>query len=885
MHLSRLSWFQHAMTAQRDGCDRRSACPPLFAAHVFFPADLGYRQPVFLQGFEAGIHHVGVAAQVGDVAGRIRGQLGQVLLHVALAHVGVFVRRTGLGQLPRQARHVAEARMGRGEGAELPAIEQLGRRARALQQHHLHAALATSLDFGMGGIEDIRPLARMALHGSVLTGEEFVHIKTTLISAREVLRSMQKSEEEYPQLQAVIALTEVPTGIVDLISRCISERGEVLDSASERLAQVRRDLKISHDRLLGKLERILNDPHHSPMLQESIITQRDGRYVIPLRSEFKGQIKSIVHDQSSSGATLFVEPLVVVELNNQLKEYQLAERDEERRILSEITTQVGFHAEVIAKLIEDLAKLDVILAKARYADSIQASEPILKAFPTNKESNHPGSVIRLFRARHPLLDPKKVVPIDLDLGTDTYALIITGPNTGGKTVTLKTLGLLAVMAQAGLHIPALSGSEISIFDFIFADIGDEQSIEQSLSTFSGHITNIIQILKKADRRSLVLLDELGAGTDPQEGAALAMAIVNNLLQRNITCMVATHYPELKSFAHSTPGVMNASLEFDLATLKPTYHLSMGLPGRSNALAIAEKLGLPMEIISNARKDIHPDELKAEDLLDEIYQQRTLAREAREDAQLSQEKASKLERELTIRLERVEDERIKMVETTRQGMEAELNALHRELDDVRRALNRAKQPLDAIRSAEEKLEKAEDKVDLPVVRQQLKAGSDESNLKIGMKVIVTSIGMGGVVTGLTESDAEVQIGRLRLRARFADLSRPGAVVEEQNTPRTKVAKTAAAPAPTTTPEVKSSPGMELDIRGQRAENALDLLDRYLDSAYSTGLPFVRIIHGKGTGRLRQVIREALQASPHVKRFASGMDNEGGDGVTVAHLDLD
>jgi DNA mismatch repair protein MutS2 len=492
-------------------------------------------------------------------------------------------------------------------------------------------------------------------------------------------------------------------------------------------------------------------------------------------------------------------------------------------------------------------------------------------------------VIRLYHARHPLLDPKTVVPIDLDLDAETFALIITGPNTGGKTVTLKTLGLLSIMAQCGMHIPALSGSEISVFDYIFADIGDEQSIEQSLSTFSAHITNIIQILKKADSRSLVLLDELGAGTDPQEGAALAMAIVRNMLDRRITCMVATHYPELKNFAHNTSGVMNASLEFDLQTLKPTYHLSLGLPGRSNALAIAEKLGLPAAIIAQARTAIHPDELKAEDLLDEIYHQRKLAREAREQAEESRQESARMERDLAARLEKIEDERMKLLEQARQSMDDETAVLRTELDELRRALGRARQPLEAVRTIQDSLDQVEEKIDRPAQRKAVQKQVVQTALRVGSKVQVISLGMEGVVTGLSENEAEIQIGRLRLRSRFSDLRQPGS--EPVDEPRPQPTRPAAPEPKKTAPEPRNSPGMELDIRGQRAEDALDMLDRYLDGAYTSGLPFVRIIHGKGTGRLRQVIREALHASAHVDRFESGMDNEGGDGVTIAHLAVD
>jgi DNA mismatch repair protein MutS2 len=457
-------------------------------------------------------------------------------------------------------------------------------------------------------------------------------------------------------------------------------------------------------------------------------------------------------------------------------------------------------------------------------------------------------------------------------------LIITGPNTGGKTVTLKTIGLLAIMAQSGLHIPALSGSKISVFDDIFADIGDEQSIEQSLSTFSGHITNIIQILKKADSYSLVLLDELGAGTDPQEGAALAMAIVKHLIDLQVTCMVATHYPELKAFAHNTRHVINASLEFDLQTLKPTYHLLLGLPGRSNALSIAEKLGLPESIIKLARGTIHPDELRSEDLLDEIYRQRSAAREAREAAELAQKQALAFEKEWRAKAEKIELEREKYLDSARTKAEDELFELKREIEEIRKELARLKMPLDEVKGLQQKAK------DVEVIAESIADSKarimpvQKTAIKKGTKVIVGNLGMQGIVEEISGEEAEVLVGRLHLRAKISELRRTGEVEPEKPIPAPP-AKKSSAPAPARTVM------MELDLRGERAEDALDRVDRYLDEAYSNGMPFVRIIHGKGTGRLRQVIRDALKASPVVKRFETGMESEGGDGVTVVHLSTD
>ena len=543
--------------------------------------------------------------------------------------------------------------------------------------------LSHSADASIGGARDIRPSIDLANHDGVLTPSELLDIRSTLVSARTLSNHFARVNEAYPHLGRVAAQIAIPPYLIDAISTVLSDRAEIRDSASEALASIRHDMRIAHERLLTKLQRMVSDPHNTPYLQEALITQRDGRYVLPLRAEFKGRIKAIVHDQSSSGATLFIEPLGVVELNNQLRELQLAERDEERRILSALSQQVAAHSQEIVASLDAIAELDFIFARARYSDDISASEPVLHPMPRNSETRQPGSVIRLYGARHPLLDPQTVVPIDVELDQQTYALVITGPNTGGKTVTLKTIGLLALMAQSGLHIPARAGSEISLFQAIYADIGDEQSIEQSLSTFSGHITNIIHILREADRRSLVILDELGAGTDPQEGAALARALLTHLLERGITTLVTTHHPELKAFAHATPGVVNASMEFDLETLRPTYRLTVGLPGRSNAIAIAQRLGMPGEIIDMSRAELDPNELRSDDLLDEIHRQRDLARQARMEAEKASREAHALRSELAQQLDQIEDERMQVMEQARSESARALAELEEEIRQARR----------------------------------------------------------------------------------------------------------------------------------------------------------------------------------------------------------
>lgn len=742
--------------------------------------------------------------------------------------------------------------------------------------------LSTSADVTVGGARDIRSHVDLARRSGVLDSPSLLDIKNTLVSARTLARGLERQADQIPNLTAIAVRMPPPSGLVDAISRAISERGDVLDSASDRLGNIRRELKVAHERLLSRLERIINDPRHAPMLQENIITQRNGRYVIPLRAEFKGRIRSIIHDQSSSGATLFIEPLVTVELNNQWHELQLAERDEERRILAELSAMVGINAENILDVIDALAEFDLALMCAKYAEDLRAAEPVLVAARPASDS-HPGTTIRLYHARHPLLPVETVVPIEVDLDEHTFAVVITGPNTGGKTVSLKTVGLMALMAQSGLHIPAQSGSTLSLFSNVYADIGDEQSIEQSLSTFSGHITNIVRIIKHAKMDTLVLLDELGAGTDPQEGAALARALMQHLVDQRIPCLVATHYPELKSFAHATSGVVNASMEFNLHTLSPTYHLTIGLPGRSNALLIAERLGLPQPILQAARETLDPNDLRSEDLLDEIHHQRNMARKARNKAEKERMKSERMRQTLQKELDAIEDERLKVLEQARRQMEQETLSLRDELSDLRRALAHARQPLEALKSVQEELEVLEEHVQKPAARKQTPASALRS-LKVGDRVYLRSLQTEGIVSALSESDVEVQMGALRVRAHLSDIQRPGE--EQEQTPKPVKKAPAVRVAQKSEPEKKaifhSSPGMELDLRGQCVEDALSALDRYLESAYLANMPFVRIIHGKGTGRLREVVRDSLRQSSHVVRWESGGDREGGDGVTVAFL---
>jgi DNA mismatch repair protein MutS2 len=723
----------------------------------------------------------------------------------------------------------------------------------------------------IGGAHDVRPFVKAAVRGEVLEPSDFLEIKDTLISARRLRRSFEKAGS-YPLLSALVETLQPAEGLIDQISSILDEQGRLPDRASPALGSIRAEMRVAHDRLMAKLQNMISDSKVIPMLQEPIITQREGRFVIPLRSEFKGRIKAVVHDQSSSGATLFIEPLPVVELNNRVRELELAERDEIRRLLAQLSGYVADQAEVIERNVEVLAELDLAFAKARYAEMLDAHPPELVPFKPDSEGG-PGSVLRLIQARHPLLDPAQVVPIDMVLGEGIYLLVITGPNTGGKTVALKTAGLLVIMAACGLHLPAESGSKMTPFESVYADIGDEQSIEQSLSTFSGHISNIIRILEHAGPRSLVLLDELGAGTDPVEGAALAQALLETFLARGVTTLVATHYSGLKVFAHNTSGVTNASVEFDVESLRPTYHLSIGLPGRSNALAIASRLGMGEDILEQARVTISPEALRTEALLEEIYAQRDQARAAREEAEEARKRAHQRELELNDRLEGIERERLDLLRSSQDGALQELGRLKEEIDGLRRKLAAAGLPLEAMEEIKFEAASLQDRLQEPAPRRTQRQVEEAEALRPGDRVYLDSINAEGIITNLSEDQAEVQVGRLRVRTSREELM------------SARGAKPEPAPAPSASrdgPLPSAVPPLELDLRGHNAQDALETLEHKLDAAYLTGMPYMRIIHGKGTGKLRQEIRAWLKGNRYTASFEAGSPAEGGEGVTVVHL---
>ncbi len=748
----------------------------------------------------------------------------------------------------------------------------LERQARTTEARRL---LSDHADLNIGGARDVRPLVELAARGGVLAIDELLDVKSTLIASRDLHRFFTKLDMEIPNLRSIANGLEPPTGVIEAISAVISDKAEVLDSASTKLSVLRREVKAAYDRVMTKLGRMLTETTTSKMLQEPLITMRNNRYVIPVKAEFKNRMRCVVQDQSSSGATVFVEPLAVVELNNRWAEAVLAEGEEVRRILGELSLLVGDHTSEIQANVRALSTLDFTFACARYAEDMLASEPVLKEFHNGKDTN-PDPIFKFIQARHPLLDPKTVVAIDVALEKGTRTLVITGPNTGGKTITLKTTGLLALMAQSGLHIPARSGSETCVFRDIFVDIGDEQSIEQSLSTFSGHITNIVRILKLAGRNTLILMDELGAGTDPQEGSALARAILSFLMRRHAPSLIATHYPELKAYAHSAEGALNASVEFDLKSLKPTYRLLTGIPGRSNALEIARRLGLDEEIIQDARGMINPTELRSEDLIDEIHRQLENARQARSEADQIRLDAENEKARLSEKLAAIDEERLRVLENAREEARQELVVLRAQIESLRRVTDIPDQAISKKKELRRQVQNLEEKLSKPI-EGETRQMSQPRPLRAGDRVYVHSLKTDAIVLDISESDIEVQVGKMRLKTEHTNITR-----SKTDKPEGKVEMEAELYGRESKTLFHPSPGVELHLRGLRAEEAISKLERYIEDAFAAGLPFVRIVHGKGTGTLRQLVRQALSESTLVSSWENAMDNEGGGGVTIAHL---
>ncbi len=751
-------------------------------------------------------------------------------------------------------------------------------------------------DIGVRSAHDIRPLLVRAARGGVLVATDLVAVMRTVRSSCYVARVLEKLDPViFPLLCALRVDIPLRPHIVRRIEATVNEDGEVLDTASPTLQKLRFDLRSANQRLQERLRTLVSE--FGQVLQEGIITIRNDRYVVPVRAEFRGQVRGIVHDQSSSGATVFIEPIVVVDLNNKLRALQAEEREEVERILREVSAEIGGEAEALTTVVDSLAAFDMHLAKARYARLTRCSEPHL---------NDQGR-INLCNARHPLLT-ENVVPINFHLGQDFFIVVITGPNTGGKTVALKTVGLLSLMAQSGLHIPADAHSEIAVFQDIFADIGDEQSIEQNLSTFSSHLSRIIEILHTVDkeRRSrtpdiggkmsdalgmrqeqrplqmLVLFDELGAGTDPSEGSALARSILTFLLDRHVTAVATTHYSELKAFAHEQAGVVNASVEFDIETLSPTYKLSIGLPGRSNALAIAQRLGLDPRIIRGARKFLGSEGVRMENLLEGLQSEHKAV--ADEHFHLSMERAEAAYQRKQLGEERLqlEEQRVEILNAARIQAQRELHEVQLELSRIKGEVKRSNlshEHLGELRRRVHSLQEKTTRVPEPVRSQRSEPQEEhlEGPLQIGDTVRVLSFGQTAELLGLSpeRGEAEVQMGPMRLRVNMDTIERISkrkAIAQEHKAPNVIL------------PHLEDRPDVstQLDMRGWRVENALEELETYLNDAVLVGMSSVRIVHGKGTGALRASVREQLLHHPLVKSFASASPREGGDGVTIVKL---
>jgi len=766
-------------------------------------------------------------------------------------------------------------------------------RARLARTAEARRFLASRDAAGLGGAHDMREEIEGAARGRVLLPQELLDIAATIAVARRLRRALLRDDARWPALAEVAERLDPCQAVDDAIRGALDDAGEVRDNASPRLGALRRELRVAHDRVNRQLQGILRGPARQ-YLQEALITQRAGRWVVPVKADFRAQVPGVVHDASDSGATVFVEPLSVVELGNRHRELQIEEEHEVTRILRELSSFVADEAEALAQSTQALAELDLVLAIARYGETLNAVVPEVVDAPSPR--------LRYDRARHPLLDPETVVPIDVHVGEAFRILVITGPNTGGKTVTLKTVGLLTLMAQAGMAIPALDGARLAVFDGVWADIGDEQSIEQSLSTFSGHMTNIIQVVAEATPRALVLFDELGAGTDPSEGAALAVALLEWLRERGIATVASSHFTELKTYAWATDFVSNASVEFDVETLRPTYELTIGLPGRSNALAIAARLGLPAAIIERARAGLAVSQLEMDDMLREIHAARRAALADREVAAEARRAAAAWADRLDAGVRDIEDERARLLNEARRQAEGELAAAREAIQQLLRRAERAA-ARDATGPAPGREFAAADAGALEVIpsdpagagalrnvledavtvgeilgRREVPATPAAPSVPLapGARVRIAGVEREGELLAVHPTTAEVQFGALRMSVALRDVTAISASEAPPDRPVRTTGTVTLADAPGGSPT-------ELDLRGERAEDAIEALERRLDRALRDGAPWVRVVHGHGTGALKRAVREHLRGHPAVARSRPGERDEGGDGVTVVYFD--
>ena len=717
-----------------------------------------------------------------------------------------------------------------------------------------------------GGIRDIREAVKRAAIGSMLVEDELVDIETTVRGGRRLKKFIEamKADEE-ADLPILFDYCSRIAPCVELekdIARCIDRDGRISDEASPELKSIRSQIRSYESLIRERLEQITRSSEHQKKLSDAVVTIRNERYVIPVKQEYRNAFGGIVHDQSASGQTLFIEPHAVVSLNNQLREAQAKEKQEIEKILTELSEKVASFSEALLANAETLAALDVVFAKALHAKKIKATKPKL-----NK-----NRCLRFNKARHPLIPDDEVVPISLELGGPYTAIIITGPNTGGKTVTLKTVGLLSLMVQAGLQIPVAEGSEAAVFEHIYADIGDEQSIEQSLSTFSSHMTNIVSILKRINDKSLVLFDELGAGTDPEEGAALAIAILDYVHRIGARCIATTHYSELKAYAYNRNGVINASVEFNVETLKPTYKLLIGVPGRSNAFEISKRLGLPGELIESAKRQVTSDAARVDNMIIELEKTKNEAQRQLEQAEEIRAQAELAKQKYETQLKAIEQKEEQILKQAEQKAQKAVERAKLEAEAIISELREYQ-----IRGAKEhqfiEARKRLEEASLQLVneKQDIQPLEKTEEFAIGDEVELLHLSQqGSIVERIRDDEYLVQVGMMKINVKASQLKKRASEKQQEQRAFVSLKNNKAA--------VKT----ELDLRGKRYEDAKIEVDRYLDDAVLAGYSKVAIIHGKGTGALRKSVHELLKNHPHVKSMRFGREGEGGLGVTVVEL---
>jgi DNA mismatch repair protein MutS2 len=746
-------------------------------------------------------------------------------------------------------------------------LDEVKRRLQATDEAARIERIKGAVPFG--GIRDIRPSVKRASKGGTLNAAELLDIANTVSGSTKLKKFIISFHQQQPVLilEHLSSLITEEKKLEESIKSCINDHAEVVDHASPELSRIRQSLRANESRVREKLEQMIRTPSVQKMLQDVLITIRNDRYVIPVKQEYRGNFGGIIHDQSASGATLFIEPEVIVQLNNKLRELKLEEENEIEKILRRLTAQVAEYADSLLETVAAAGQLDFIFTKAGLARELKATFPIM---------NDRG-FLKIRKGRHPLIPADQVVPIDVELGNEYTAIIITGPNTGGKTVSLKTIGLLSLMAMSGLFVPAEDESKLCVFDGIYADIGDEQSIEQNLSTFSSHLTNIIRILREMTPKSLVLLDELGAGTDPAEGSALAIAILEHIHRMGCRMLATTHYSELKAYAFETKGLINASMEFNVQTLSPTYRLMVGVPGRSNAFAIAERLGLPKSIIDSARGQVREDDQRVESMIASLEENRISAESERREAESLRREVDKLRQMYEDQQRRFEEQKAKLIAGAEREAKEMVAKARREADEIiaelrRMALEeRASIKEHKLIEAKRRLEEAEPKP------QKAAAGHKKTKAKVepGDEVFVSSFGQKGhVVDKAGNDEVYVQLGIMKMKVHVTDIEPVRASAQKQKQVQ---ANTATIKRP-----VDEQVRRELDLRGSSLEDSLLEVDRLLDEAVLSNLHQVYIIHGKGTGVLRSGIQEFLRKHKYVKSFRLGSPGEGGAGVTVVEF---